>query len=516
MKVGKTIRRIKNQRPDNGSFNQLTIGIVVDSNDPQQMGRLRAICPTLGDSFDSPIGDIPWAKYISPLGGMTSTGSRGPDDNSPTDGPVSYGMWAIPKVGARVLVSCIDSNTEHRIWLGCMYGDYLPHTMPHGRYTYQDAERPNGPLSSTEEPIQPLYDNLTEAFGDRSTNFEWRSRGADNQCSYVDGAAMDRVISFLQDDRDVPYTEEDGKTGSSTQGYARSRVAPNLTSEETGKNYDSQIYSWTTPGFHSVAMDDKPDNCRMRFRTSSGHQILLDDTNERIYVATAEGKCWIEMDQNGNIDVHTDKRMSFHAKEDINFTTDKAFRVKAEEGIHLQTPGEFRLHVGTNSHIKTENDMFVETGNDTHCTVGNILYIESTSDMNLKTGAILNVESVGITNILVGAAANLTVGAALKIDTGGIVDILGGGNINLDAPEVHLNDGLASAGPASSAALPTAPFEAFWTNRVPDHEPWGRIMYIETDNDLNNKHTPELTYNDPNVGKVELGTTIERGPFWHR
>ena len=542
--LGKTIRRFKHIRPDRGAFHELTIGVVVDANDPQQMGRLRVMCPTLGDNADSPIRDIPWAKYISPLGGFVTTGSRGPDDNSPTDGPVAYGMWSIPKVGAQVLVACVDANTEHRIWLGCLYGDHLPHTMPHGRYTYQEAEKPNGPLSSTEEPIQPLYDNLTEAFGDRSTNFEWRSRGADNQCSYVDGSVMDRVISFLQDDQDVPYTEEDGNKGTSTQGYARSRIAPNLTSEETGKNYDSQIYSWTTPGFHGLSMDDKPDNCRMRFRTSSGHQILMDDTNERIYIATAEGKCWIEMDQNGNVDIHTDKRLSVHAKQDINFTTEEAFRVTAKQ-IHMRTTEEMRLHADTDfslrangntriqtigdSYIETDGMMTIDTDGEMHThSVGN-MFVNTDGDMHTRSDGSMYLENTG---------GNMHAKSAgtMNLDSSGQMNHLAGGNIVQTGAQIHMNGPTAASATAATDAtqqdtiIETAQKFAYTTNRIPLHEPWGRIMVDPAQQDkddaansaasilaiTNESGILEIPYTDANVGKTELGETTERGPFWHR
>ena len=32
------------------SFTNITIGEVVDTNDPQQMGRVRAVCPAMGDT----------------------------------------------------------------------------------------------------------------------------------------------------------------------------------------------------------------------------------------------------------------------------------------------------------------------------------------------------------------------------------------------------------------------------------------------------------------------------------
>jgi len=71
-------------------------------------------------------------------------------------------------------------------------------------------------------------------------------------------------------------------------------------------------------------------------------------------------------------------------------------------------------------------------------------------------------------------------------------------------------------GPPAEDADPSEEKEAFWTNRIPQHEPWGRIMMTNTDNDSGNSHTLELSYDDANVGKKELTDTISRGPFWRR
>ena len=59
------------------SFFGVTIGTVCDTNDPQQMGRVRAVCLALNDDPSSRITDIPWSTYASPFGGTVQVGSRG-------------------------------------------------------------------------------------------------------------------------------------------------------------------------------------------------------------------------------------------------------------------------------------------------------------------------------------------------------------------------------------------------------------------------------------------------------
>ena len=49
---------------DRNSFDNITTGIVVDTNDPQQMGRVRVLCATLGDNEDKEIEGVGTTEFI--------------------------------------------------------------------------------------------------------------------------------------------------------------------------------------------------------------------------------------------------------------------------------------------------------------------------------------------------------------------------------------------------------------------------------------------------------------------
>ena len=142
-------KKINSALGTDGNFEQLSVGRVVDTNDPQQMGRVRAACAYFGDNETTLVENIPWATPISPLAGTTATTARGREDNE-TIGPVAYGMFNVPKVGTFVLLGCIEGDPQHRIYLGCLHDQFLPHTLPHGRYTYKTndvlTDEPSGPL----------------------------------------------------------------------------------------------------------------------------------------------------------------------------------------------------------------------------------------------------------------------------------------------------------------------------------------------------------------------------------
>lgn len=436
----------------------VTVGIVVDTNDPQEMGRVRAVCPQWGDSLQTPVENLPWAVYLSPFGGQTSKGSRGPGIQE-SDGGIAYGMWAVPKVGAQVAVMCIDGDPMYRMYIGCIYDQFTPHTMPHGRWMYEDhpaldktgaAPAPYGPYTSREHSIQPLYDNTRQAFGDdTSTNYERRTRAADYSVSAIGVESLDYTHSKAQDDKSVTV---DG--WSATNGYQASRIDPHAPSSLRDKNYDSQVVAITSPGFHAVSMDDRQENCRIRMRTTSGHQIIMDDTNERIYISTAHGNNWVEMDQDGNIDIYSSNKVNIHSADSINLTADKTVRIHGGEGVHIYS------------------------------------------------GAAMNIQSVG--DVSVKSDANIRAGAGVStfIQAANTMNIRSGNTMLLTGSTIHLN------GPTAAAASPKP---AMWTSRVPDHEPWARTM---TSSDYS--HTAEFSYTDSSVNRSERGRTIERGMFWRR
>lgn len=503
-----------------------SVGRVMDTNDPMQSGRIRVYIPGL-DRNTGKVGELPFAIYCSPFAGHQQKPSRGPEDNVYTTGPVAYGMFAIPKVGTDVIVGCLNGDPNIRVWFGALYGVLLDSTLPHGRYTFNNPNQPagtlDGPLSASEQPIQPLYDNLTQAYT-RTTavasndngkdlpprkNFEWRVRAADYQAAGLGNIQKnlpDQVVSKLADDRNYSFTEEDGnkfKNGDYTQGYAESRVDPNGVSNpanvDGGQNLDPQTYSWTTPGFSSIAMDDRPENARIRLRTGSGHQIILDDTNERIYISTVEGNNWIEMDQSGNVDIYAARRVSIHSEIDVNVTTGGTFRVMAKGGIHLDSEGEVRITSKKDTHLRSYGATRMKSNDDTN--------ISSGGNVNVNVSATLNLQSGKATNINTGGTGAWTTASSLNFNASG--QILQTGS------QIHFNGPTAST--AKSAAQSGAN-DAYFTNRVPEHEPWGRIMMAQgsTDNDSGNTFELQFGYNSTNVGRVELDETIPRNPRWHR
>jgi hypothetical protein len=199
----------------------------------------------------------------------------------------------------------------------------------------------------------------------------------------------------------------------------------------------------------------------------------MDDTNERIYIATACGENWIELDQSGNIDVYSSNKVSINAKRGINLSSDEDVRITAGKGIHLVAGDTIHAQAANDIHVKTSQNIRLEAGASFYTTATDQLHAKSGSNMNLSSGATMN-----------HAASNDIIQSATTIQQNG---------------------------PQAEIATEAAAVKAKWTHRVPQHEPYARGM---TKDDYS--HAPELKYDSPDVNRVERGEQITRGIHWRR
>lgn len=486
-----------NQAPNTlrNNFHSTCIGEVVDVADPQQMGRVRARCPILGDNRVSDVTQIPWAQYCAPMGGVADLKKGNDDDSSLT----TYGFWNIPKIGAQVVIQCIDGDASQRIWIGCLYRFQTPAGLPHGSADPDSTGIAPGVRDVAGKSLEPLQGNNTTAFKGPNPNFEYQSRGLDRNASRVDQNILSSIEDTVVAEGDVDILSANYKTG----------YQPNRAKNAPTNSPDSQIYSWTTPGFHSISMDDSADHGRIRIRSCAGSQVLIDDTNERIYVSTAAGAAWVEIDYNGNIDVYSDRRISFHAKKDINFTTDTSFRVTASS-IHMNATGDIRSAAGGSISSKSTNDTKMESGasfnikaaSDIKIAAGASLHLKASSDIKASAGASTYLKST----------QNFNLNAlSIKSQSTNDTNFTASSIFAVTAATISMNQTPAippTPGPPSDPANPDPPF---LTNRKPEHESFARTM---TKDDFT--HEPEFSYDDPNVGRVERGESIIRNKNWKR
>lgn len=294
-------------RGDFGSNYTMCLGIVKDNADPDQCGRLKVFIPSI-DSKDFDVSDLPWAIYCSPFGGTTQNMVAG-RDGSKISGASAYGFWAIPKNGAQVLIGFLEGDPNLRFWMGCFFLPELNRTMPQSINTPPISSEIDESGLIPQATMAHYEKNLTEA-GLGPNDDHWMTRGG-----------FERSVSYPKNKtRDKPTTD----------GYAPKPLEP--------EKSDSQTVSLTSPGRHYMSMHDVDEYCRMRYKTTEGTQIIMDDTNERIYISTARGRNWIEIDEgNGKIYFYTASKFNVHAENDLNLYSSENINIVAKKRVNIQS-----------------------------------------------------------------------------------------------------------------------------------------------------------------------------------
>jgi hypothetical protein len=273
------------------------------------------------------------------LAGSALDGRSGPN-SALSSGGVAYGFWAVPKKGATVIIGFLYDDYNQRFYLGSYFPEHSNRSLPAGRNST------NGPTTDTDQQLQPATKNLQDQFQGNLTASEAQTRGV-----------SERQVAQAS-------TIKDG-----AEGYQPSAA--------DAKTLDPQTYCWVTPGHHAIIMQDSPTSGRVRVKTAEGHQVILDDANERIYISTAKGNNWIEMDQDGRIYIYSGGTVSIAAARDLNLT--------AGGDINIAAGGSFNVSASKDGLIAACGILGLSTDGDAFLTSGGQLNLKAASNI-LQTG----------------------------------------------------------------------------------------------------------------------------------
>lgn len=425
------------------NMHAITLGVVVDTDDPLEQGRLRVFCPAHGDD-PKKIHLLPWSAYVTPFGG-TINNSNFERNGETSKGTQAYGMWAIPDLGANVIVACVDGDFRRRFWMGCVFDHQMTHTVLTGRFNWGEDGSVDGPLTSSGDPMQPAYDNGQAAFAGITNAPEYQSRVAE-----YSAAAISKALSQAPNPSGTAQLDQGQSDIAASQQFGFNKAIVG------GNGYDmsgftdqpmkaSRVFGFSSPGFHAITMDDRPFNNRTKIKSSSGHVILLDDTNDRIYVATNQGDSYLEMDSNGNIDMYSARRVSIHSDKDINLDATGSIRMTAGQGIYGYAggpsglpalsanppPGEIRFQSQHDMHLISDNfrqlsfaNTIFEVGGDFCQSVGGDYFLQVANDINI-------VNNDGDFMLTVQGDYNLSVLKSIKEFSIDGIDIASRGDINI-------------------------------------------------------------------------------------
>ena len=342
------------------------IGVVKQIDTTTRTGRLQVYVKQLGGPDPDNPSNWKLVSYASPFFGQT-TGKKGtefvkagPGQNTFLNTTQTYGFYMIPPdIGNQVLCCFIDGEPAG-YWFACINKSasiYMtpgigavdtklidPVSIQESGLTLDSNKK--YPVSEWNENLQAGYSKPTKEVPKPLHIYKTvqllvsgldgdEVRGPITSSSQRD--PISSVFGFSTPGRPIP-----------SQDPANDE---NLATRLTTGDFNPKEFDVTARvGGHSLIMDDGDiygKNNLVRLKSANGHQILMHDTEGIIYISNANGNAWVELTRegdiliygardmsvrtSGNLMMHSDKNISFFAREDINIAAAKNLNVEALE-----------------------------------------------------------------------------------------------------------------------------------------------------------------------------------------
>lgn len=337
---------------------------VVGHLDPSYMGTLEVqllSSSEVGDEDDVK-AQLIRVKYASPFYGVTPLADI-TADNQYRNTQQSYGFWAVPPdVGTKVLVMFVEGDRSRGYWFACVPDEGMNFMVPDPRASTENtADDTPSELQGAKLPVSE-YNKAISQEGTDPTQFKKPYNKDFTEILEVQGLLFDEIRGTTTSSarREVPS----GVYGWSTPGPLDKRTSS--PKGEQGVRESKVQYPSSRLGGSSIVMDDGddkfirethaadgppfyinkeagepggdetiPQNECIRIRTRTGHQILLHNSEDLIYIANSRGTAWIELTSDGKIDVHAQDSISLMTNQDFNLTAERDINMEAGRNVNI-------------------------------------------------------------------------------------------------------------------------------------------------------------------------------------
>ena len=409
-------------------------------------------------------------QYAPPFLGYTTFESMGQNtcDKSSTidaynDTQKSYGMWFVPPdVGVTVLVIFVDGDASQGYWFACVPSKFVNNMVPAIAGSESiDMDKSDKTAYDTKMALPVAEINRRLNAKDQIPDATKIKRPLHPMAAYFleEGLIEDDVRGVVTSSarRNAPGMV----FGISSPGPLDKRAGAKKARVGSNEHQSPGPVPVSRLGGSQFVMDDGdetwvrekpassgpkkyvevnkggkgtatiPKDEYFRLRTRTGHQILLHNSEDLIYIGNSRGTSWIELTSNGKIDVYAADSVSVHSENDIN--------------------------------VRADRDVNLEAGRNINIAAGGAIYSESVGDTNLLIGANGRISSISNFELRTGSNNNFTAGAATNIKSGG--------NHVETAAQIHNN------GPAAATASAVKAIPKFSNPVVSTSQPWAKQRY---------------------------------------
>jgi hypothetical protein len=332
-------------------------------------------------------------RYLNPFYGVTNYDGV-TKNNDYASSQQSYGMWFIPPdLGNTVLVIFVEGNINKGYWFGCVQAENQNFMIPDGRAatTYTDITD-NEDLAGKKLPVgeynKELLENLknltdstknlkpiNQQFVDILNNqglLEDETRGLTTSSARREAPSMVFGVSTPG-----PLDKRGNARGKGGRYYSRlggssivmddgdDKFLRKTSAAEGPSDYVNKI----TADEEETADETIPHNELVRIRTRTGHQILLHNSEDLIYIGNSKGTTWVELTANGKIDVYAKDSISFHTETDFNFKADRDVNIEAGRNVNIKSALNTNIE-STELSLKANSNGYITVGNQLHENIG--------------------------------------------------------------------------------------------------------------------------------------------------
>ena len=433
----------------------LTTGIyiatVISHLDPSFMGSievnlLKDQANTAGDDSQTFI-----VKYASPFFGYTPFEFMGKNDGTKStidgfsDTQKSYGMWFVPPdVGVNVLVLFVNGDPAAGYWFACVPGININHMVPaiagstvnnldaEDKKRYGNTALPlpvaemNKRINGETQEIDPeKYPRVVHPIADRFLEqglLEDDVRGFSTSSPRREAPSMVFGISTPGplDRRANAKKQQIGKADSVATVPVSRLGGTQLVMDDGNDRFHREKSAAEGPVKYIDLLDPAnqkkgdtgsatiPASEYFRVRTRTGHQILMHNSEDLIYIANARGTAWVELTSNGKIDIFAEDSISVHTQQDLNIRAARDINLEAGRNINMRTEsGKWHVEIATDMEFLINADAKLTVGANLDILVGDETKLSTNNDLDIASGAETKISSTADINIGSGAEVKL-------------------------------------------------------------------------------------------------------------
>ena len=465
--------------------------IVVNNLDTRYMGGLvvELLRYTSAGGTPERTGQLLNVRYLSPFYGITPNAALSANDGYEHT-QKSYGMWMVPPdVGTKVLVIFAEGNANFGYWIGCIPADYMNFMVPDGKASTENTTGITPPpLRGRKLPVgeynkaiesgsrvdptlfaKPYNKDFTETLEIQGLlNDEVRGTTTTSARREMPSMVFGISTPGPKDRRDGSPTVEIGTAGNKVTVPSNRLGGSAFVMDDGDERFVRATHK--NKGNNETGGDRTiPQNELMRFRTRTGHQILMHNSEDLIYIGNARGTTWIEMTSDGKIDIHAQDSVSIMTENDLNITAERDINMEAGRNVNIKAAGraegadagriqiesktDFNLHVGRNSKLTVLKNQ--------HIAVKESQYIDTTKTLHVKSGQDNRLTAAG--NTFINSAKEHRETATY---------------VHMNGPAAPVANPASLVTPLSTQSLPRVKpggtingYESILA-RSPQHEPW--------------------------------------------